>query len=551
MTSSSRRCPSGRTSSSASKPVTAPPKKAKTGKYKYYAENFADEPFAGADSQPSKPKPKEQTPFNNVAERLASQGPDKPSAPSKPKKAFLVRGAGVGGGVGQKVASKDKPKQPDAQPKSTRSDDNGNPKQTHPGKQRQVKTQARKIFDSDSDDGQASDDSANSDLPPSRDDDAAYAKPAAAALMDSRHSEPDCGSDADADNEPARTPGVNADGAAIADRLLEHLPRKARDAIEDKLHKLRQSIAEQEQIRKQDHKRKLELQTRLAELRADVEEFEAAKQHELQELRSFQDDELKKIRKERKDFDRLLKDKQKSAGGNSKGKQDIDELRAKIDDVREDTRARDVKSNAAIEQLKAELDFYVAENDAIQKQIRQVERERLSQARDAKAQARPAKAVHIEPAKTRPVVERLADYDGRPDSADEQEDDAGRSDDGDSGDEDFLMAFPLKYHNDSAANTEPIGESRGNNGKVIRSFGNGKKEMLFSNGVRKTVFPDGYSIVYFNNQDIKQTFPDKKSVYYFAEADTTQTTYPDGLKVFRFGHGQVEKHYPDQTKEIW
>jgi centromere protein J len=39
-------------------------------------------------------------------------------------------------------------------------------------------------------------------------------------------------------------------------------------------------------------------------------------------------------------------------------------------------------------------------------------------------------------------------------------------------------------------------------------------------------------------------------VYYFAEAKTTQTTFPDGLQVFKFANNQVEKHFPDGTKEI-
>ena len=54
--------------------------------------------------------------------------------------------------------------------------------------------------------------------------------------------------------------------------------------------------------------------------------------------------------------------------------------------------------------------------------------------------------------------------------------------------------------------------------------------------MRRETFPDGYTIVYFNNSDIKQTFPDQKIVYYFAEAKTTQTTYADGLQVFKFSN---------------
>lgn len=116
--------------------------------------------------------------------------------------------------------------------------------------------------------------------------------------------------------------------------------------------------------------------------------------------------------------------------------------------------------------------------------------------------------------------------------------------------DEYLMTFPHKYHNESSENTRAVRESIGNNGKIQREFGNGKREIIFSNGVKKLIFPDGYTVVYFINKDIKQTFPDGKSVYYFSEAETTQTTYPNNLKVFRFGNGQIEKHYPDNTKEI-
>ena len=57
-------------------------------------------------------------------------------------------------------------------------------------------------------------------------------------------------------------------------------------------------------------------------------------------------------------------------------------------------------------------------------------------------------------------------------------------------------------------------------------------------------------VIYFNNKDIKQVYPDGKVVYYFAEANTNQTTLTDGLQVFKFESGQIEKHYPDGTKEI-
>jgi centromere protein J len=112
------------------------------------------------------------------------------------------------------------------------------------------------------------------------------------------------------------------------------------------------------------------------------------------------------------------------------------------------------------------------------------------------------------------------------------------------------MKFPSHYHNQAPANQRVVEQIIGHDGKIQRVYENGKKEVIFNNGVKREVFPDGYTIVYFNNSDIKQTYTDQKVVYYFAEAKTTQTTFSDGLQVFKFANNQIEKHFPDGTKEI-
>ena len=93
----------------------------------------------------------------------------------------------------------------------------------------------------------------------------------------------------------------------------------------------------------------------------------------------------------------------------------------------------------------------------------------------------------------------------------------------------YELTFPLQYHNDSHPNTTIKNEVRGHDGKLQRVYTNNKKEVIFSNKVRRETFPDGYTIVYFNNGDIKQTYPDQRIVYFFSEAETTQSTYRDGM----------------------
>ena len=45
--------------------------------------------------------------------------------------------------------------------------------------------------------------------------------------------------------------------------------------------------------------------------------------------------------------------------------------------------------------------------------------------------------------------------------------------------------------------------------------------------------------------------PDTTVIYYFAENDTTQTTKPNGLNIYRFSNGQLEVHHIDNRKEIY
>ena len=89
-------------------------------------------------------------------------------------------------------------------------------------------------------------------------------------------------------------------------------------------------------------------------------------------------------------------------------------------------------------------------------------------------------------------------------------------------------------------------------GKKINIYDNHKKEIIFKSGVRKEIFMDGYQLVHFPNGDLKQKFVGKeeKVIYYYNETSTVQTTYKNGLNIFKFSNGQIEKHYPDGSKFI-
>ena len=48
-------------------------------------------------------------------------------------------------------------------------------------------------------------------------------------------------------------------------------------------------------------------------------------------------------------------------------------------------------------------------------------------------------------------------------------------------------------------NQKVVEQYVGHDGKIQRIYQNGKKEVIFNNGVKRESFPDGYTIVYFNN----------------------------------------------------
>ena len=112
---------------------------------------------------------------------------------------------------------------------------------------------------------------------------------------------------------------------------------------------------------------------------------------------------------------------------------------------------------------------------------------------------------------------------------------------------DFVIPEIYKKNNDSE-----IINTVEQDGKIINIYDNNKKEIIFKSGVRKEIFMDGYQLVYFPNGDMKQKFigKDEKVIYYYSETNTVQTTFKNGLNIFKFSNGQIEKHYPDGSKFI-
>ena len=84
----------------------------------------------------------------------------------------------------------------------------------------------------------------------------------------------------------------------------------------------------------------------------------------------------------------------------------------------------------------------------------------------------------------------------------------------------YKLTFPAEYH-EMAGTDQMVDEVFSPDGKVVRYFSSGRKEISFPSGVKRESFPDGYMCIKFENQDVRQHFPDGKVVYFFYEQGIT------------------------------
>ncbi|MBN3314459.1 CENPJ protein, partial [Atractosteus spatula] len=117
-----------------------------------------------------------------------------------------------------------------------------------------------------------------------------------------------------------------------------------------------------------------------------------------------------------------------------------------------------------------------------------------------------------------------------------------------------LSTIASSYVGTKGSDDEVREETHFPDGKTVQLFSSGHRIITFRNGTKKEISADGKSVtVTFFNGDIKQILPEgkvKQKIYFYADAQTTHTTYPNGLEVVQFPNNQIEKHHPNGTKEI-
>ncbi|XP_036055490.1 centromere protein J [Onychomys torridus] len=324
-------------------------------------------------------------------------------------------------------------------------------------------------------------------------------------------------------------------------------------------------------------KLRIERESALEKLRRDIADFEQQKARELARIEEYRKEETRKLQKERRVFEkytaaaRTFPDK--------KEREEIQALKQQITDLQEDLKRKETKWSSAHGRLRSQIEMLVKENTDLREEIKVMERFRLDAWKRAEAiESSPKACQHATATKKddsvsssiqfqkshvssgAPVEKHKKKYlpaQGNPSrrSKSVPPRDLGSSDKGQAAlprEPHETVNFPdLEYKNKEEKEEEIQGEINHPDGKVEKVYKNGCRVILFPNGTRKEVSAGGKSItVTFFNGDVKQVMPDERVVYYYAAAQTTHTTYPEGLEVLHFSSGQIEKHFPDGRKEI-
>ncbi|KAM4796101.1 centrosomal P4.1-associated protein [Rhinophrynus dorsalis] len=330
----------------------------------------------------------------------------------------------------------------------------------------------------------------------------------------------------------------------------------------------------------------------LEALRKEATDFELHKAKELARIEEFKKEEIKKLQKERKVFEKYASAAR--AGPDKKEREEIQTLKQQLSDLQEELKRKEAKWSTTHSRLRNQIETLLKENAELKDEIKFIEKVRLeswkkAEAADGKKKLSESHNVHLrrseslslrdtsrkiqnqslapQPEKSTKVLRRsqsppkgkgTKNYKPGPVSSSVCNSEKPKAN------KTKTEEIALQS-SDNMVSTEQIeqipfvkgreeaihGEVSYSDGKIERILRNGCHVILFPNGTRKEVSSDGKSTtVTFFNGDVKQVMADQRVIYYYADAQTTHTTYPDGLEILQFSNGQIEKHFPDGKKEI-
>ncbi|XP_038618107.1 centromere protein J-like [Tachyglossus aculeatus] len=329
-----------------------------------------------------------------------------------------------------------------------------------------------------------------------------------------------------------------------------------------------------------------ERESGLEKLRKEIADFEKQKAKELVRFEDFKKEEMRKLQRERKVFEKYATAAR--AIPDKKEREEIQALKQQIMELQEDLKRKEAKWSSTHGRLRNQIETLARENSDLREEIKVIERFRVEAWKKAEAveshqktelSTGPAKkgewgnssigsqkcqspssvTQYKKPGEGYPTVKEKLSRRCRSMPTDDQSNSDDRRPASVAESSKILMENPSPSRIFESTNCLPLGSKEEEiqeeishpDGKVEKVLRNGCHVILFPNGTLKEVSSDGKTItITFFNGDVKQILPDQRVVYYYAVAQTTHTTYPEGLEVLHFSNGQIEKHYPDGRKEI-
>lgn len=266
----------------------------------------------------------------------------------------------------------------------------------------------------------------------------------------------------------------------------------------------------------------------LKKLKLDAEEFYERRERELREIEEMREEEMKKIQREKKQLERNIK--LNLSIGNRRDKEEIESLKAQISKLQEDHRFKDNTNKLLIDRLRKQLEDANAKITLLNKTIEdlkgvQKKRNNFSTSslklnrNKSVTKSQPQtlrKTASVKEISTKPkesanlsMVEKKVDnpaqinYKTVP--AKKKVETPVEDNQTDHNSSNYDLIFLEKYHPKPNSLANKVTKTdKTNDGKIIKIFEDGRREIIFSSGVRKEVHLDGYQIVYFTNNDIKQ-----------------------------------------------
>ncbi|XP_048389041.1 centromere protein J isoform X1 [Stegostoma tigrinum] len=382
-------------------------------------------------------------------------------------------------------------------------------------------------------------------------------------------------------------------GAGIQSKLL-------RDKLAELEHEINQFRAENATLAKLRNER----EKAMVDLRKEIADFERKKTGQLTQFEEYKKEELKRLQKERMIFEkhaaaaRAIPDK--------KERQEIQALKRQIVDLQEELKRKELRWSSIHARLRNQIDTLTKENRELRDEVNIMERLRLETWKKAEAviekktdttspglnktelavqpdvQKDRGRAALTGGKKISRMIEQTTPRDvklgqavklsaptvtrNRLKESSVSISSASLTDVTDSAMGTMMHSELSENSPNSNGVSAPAGSQtlepnatedeiqeviKYPDGKVEQVLRSGRHVIIFCNGTRKEISADGKTIrVTFFNGDVKQMMSDRTVIYFYADAQTTHTTYPDGLEVLQFPNNQMEKHYPDGRKEI-